>query len=379
MAKRSSVAKKTPRKKRTSSSGKPTGATPGRQVSHLDKEIVKLINQRAALAAEASRAADAVGDADAADPDDDAASRAVQVSTGPLSDDCVRAIFREIVSGSRELQKKTCVAFLGPSYSYSHLAAIHQLGQSVEFLPVSTISSVFDEVVNKRAEYGIVPIENSTDGRVADTLDNFRRHEVSICAEVQLIIHHNLLGKCARADVKKVYSRPQALSQCRHWLSTHLPHAESIEVASTSSAAERAATETGAAAIASNQAGIHYGLKTLARNIEDSEYNLTRFAVIADHTADRSGSDLTAMMLQLSRDRSSGALADATAVFKRNRVNLVWIESFPTGDAKGGYLFFLEFEGHYQDTKVRRAIESLRKKAVLLKILGSYAQNAPFE
>ncbi len=357
---------------------KPTLASLRKRIDRLDRQILALMNERGGLAHQIGQLKDAVGQTIyAPGREEEVLARVAKLSKGPLSEQCIRAVFREIISGSRAIEKMLRVAFLGPLYSYSHLAAIHRFGQTVEFLPVGTIGSVFEEVDRGLADYGLVPLENSTDGRIADTLDNFRRHGVRVCAEVQLIIHHNLLGKGQRSDVKEVYSRPQALSQCRRWLSTHLPIARTCEVASTSTAAQLAADKPDAAAIASVQAGTHYGLNVLAANIEDNQDNLTRFAVISHHEAARSGADKTALMFQL--EHRPGSLADATAIFKRHRVNLCWIESFPIGEAEGGYLFFIELEGHQQDTRVRRAIESLRKKSVLLEILGSYAQSAPTE
>ena len=213
-------------------------------------------------------------------------------------------------------------------------------------------------------------LENSTDGRVADTLENFTRLPVRICGEVQLHIHHFLLGKCDRGDVIEVYSRPQALSQCRNWLARHLPTARAVPVTSTSTAAQLAQDKPGAAAIASMQAGKHYGLNVLAENIEDNVSNVTRFAVIADKSAARTGKDKTALMFEV--DHKVGALADATAVLKRHRLNMTWIESFPVPDRPGAYLFFAEVEGHERDAAVRRALEGLGRKCLKLETLGSY-------
>jgi chorismate mutase/prephenate dehydratase len=376
--KTSAAKKKTATKKKSATGRKPTLASLRKRIDRLDRQILGLINERGGLAHQIGQLKDAVGQTIyAPGREEEVLARAAQLSKGPLSEQCVRAVFREIISGSRAIEKMLRVAFLGPLYSYSHLAAIHRFGQTVEFLPVGTIGSVFEEVDRGLADYGLVPLENSTDGRIADTLDNFRRHGVRICAEVQLTIHHNLLGKGQRSDIREVYSRPQALSQCRRWLSTHLPIARTFEVASTSTAAQLAADKPDAAAIASVQAGTHYGLNVLAANIEDNQDNLTRFAVISHHEAARSGTDKTALMFQL--EHRPGSLADAIAIFKRHRVNLCWIESFPIGEAEGGYLFFIELEGHQQDTRVRRALESLRKKSVLLETLGSYAHSAAVE
>jgi chorismate mutase/prephenate dehydratase len=269
------------------------------------------------------------------------------------------------------------VAFLGPSYTYSHLATLHRFGQSVELLPVGGIAAVFEEVNRGHATYGLVPIENSTDGRVADTLDMFTRLRVRICGEVQLRIHHSLLGKCARGDVTEVYSKPQALSQCRNWLAKHLPEARMIEVTSTSFAAQLAQDKPGVAAIASVQAGVHYGLDVLAANIEDNQANITRFAVIGEQSAPRTGKDRTAVMFEVVH--RAGALADAMHIFKRNKLNLTWIESFPIPRAEGGYLFFIELDGHETDLKVRRALAALGKKALRLEVLGSYPRGEPVD
>ena len=231
-------------------------------------------------------------------------------------------------------------------YSYSHLAAIHHFGQSIHFAPVGTIAAVFEEVNRGQSDFGLVPIENSTDGRVADTLDMFTRLPVRICGEVELEIHHALLAKCPRTEVKEVYSRPQALSQCRNWLAKHLPAVRTVEVTSTSTAAQLANEKPGAAAIASLQAGVHYGLNVLAEQIEDNTTNMTRFAVIGDHPAPWTGNDRTALMLQI--EHRPGSLVEALTVFKRNRLNMVWIESFPIPGSKRAYLF-VELEGHSSD------------------------------
>jgi chorismate mutase/prephenate dehydratase len=309
--------------------------------------------------------------------EDEVLGRVLALSKGPLPDRCIRAVFRELISGSRSLEKDLRVAYLGPEYSYSHLAAIHRFGQSVELVPVLSIAAVFEEINRGHADFGIVPIENSTDGRVADTLDMFARLPARICGEVQLRIHHHLLGKCPRADVEEVYSKPQALSQCRNWLARHLPAARTIEVTSTSTAAQLAQDKRGAAAIASLQAGVHFGLDVLASDIEDNRGNLTRFAVIGDTTGPRTGSDKCALMFEVVH--RPGALADAMNVFKRNRLNLTWIESFPIARPEGGYMFFVELEGHESDARVRKAVAALERKTIRLEVLGSYARMAPVE
>ncbi len=212
-------------KKRAAAGSKsPTLEALRAKIDRLDQQLVKVMNQRAKVALEIGKVKDANGMCVYAPAREvEVLRRVTELNDGPLSERCIRAIYRELISGSRSLEKQLRVAYLGPAYTYSHLAAIHRFGQSVEMVPVATIAAVFEEINGGQADHGIVPIENSTDGRVADTLDMFARLRVRICGEVQLRIHHNLLGKCSRADVKEVYSKPQALSQCRNWMARHLP------------------------------------------------------------------------------------------------------------------------------------------------------------
>lgn len=373
--KKSAVVGKAAVRKKTVSSKK---AADQKTLDRLDREIVEKVNQRAEVALKLHQETDAaISKSSAASRDDLSVTRAVRGNDGPLSERTVRAVVREVISGTRELEKVDRVAFLGPNFSYSHLASIHRFGQSVDFLPVGTIGSVFDEVHRGQADYGLVPVNNSTDGRIADTLENFTRFDVKICGEVNLQIHHNLLGVCKRSEVQEVYSRPQALSQCRKWLATHLPDARTIEVTSTTAAAKLARDKKGAAAVASVQAGTNYGLDVLAADIEDNPDNLTRFAVIGSESAPRTGNDKTSLMLQV--HHGPGSLADALMVFKRNRLNMSWIESFPLTGSRGEYLFFIEMEGHEADLKMRRALKSLAAKTVQLNVLGSYARTEPVD
>jgi chorismate mutase / prephenate dehydratase len=345
------------------------------QLDRLDRELVVLLNQLATLAAHVAQSPKADGQpALSFACEDDQIARAVAQNKGPLSDDCVRGILRELASGTRWLRRQLRVSFLGPDYTYSHLAALHRFGQSIAQVPVGSISAVFEEVDRRQADFGLVPIENSTDGRIADTLDMFNRLRVRICGEVQLRIRHSLLARCPRAEVKEVYSRPQALSQCRNWLARHLPSARPIEVTSTATAAQLALDKPGAAAIASVQAGIHYGLDVLADNIEDNPGNTTRFAVIGHESAPRSGRDKTAAMFEI--EHRPGSLADVVAIFKRNRLNLTWIESFPSA-RPAEYLFFIEFDGHETDLRVRRALATLAKKTQRMEVLGSFPRSEP--
>ena len=364
--------KKTAKKTSTQTTSKGTPGKLRQELRRTDRQLVQLLRQRVETAQQLAQLQMEGGQLPF-DPleENESIEAAAAKATGPLDPGVVRAIFRELSSGTRATMHRLRIAHLGPQHSYSHLAAIEYFGQSVEFIPVATIKSVFHEVQEKHADFGIVPLENSTDGRVSDTLDMFTRLSVRICGEVDLPIRHALLANCTREEIKEVRSKPQALSQCRGWLAEHVPGAKLVSVSSTSDAARVASQEHGIAAVASEQAGTFFGLNVLAGNIADNPSNMTRFSVIGPETAPRSGNDKTAIMFQL-HDRA-GALADALGIFRRNRINLTWIESFPIPGEVRAYLFFIELEGHESDLRVRRAIESLQKKTLLMKVLGSFA------
>jgi chorismate mutase/prephenate dehydratase len=363
----------------TSKEKKPSTASSAElrsQVDRMDRELLKLVNLRARAAARLTKQQATAGEARPSfDETEQQLERLLNLNRGPLPNDCVRAVFREVASGSQSLVQVTRVAFLGPAYSYSHVATLQRFGSGIEPVPVAGIPAVFEEVNRGHVTYGVVPIENSTDGRIADTLDMFTRLRVRICGEVQLRIHHNLLARCPRAEITEVYSKPQALSQCRNWLAKHLPGVRTVEITSTSTAAQLAQDKPGAAAIASVQAGVHYGLDVLAEHIEDNQANVTRFAVIGEDSAPRTGHDRLAIMFEV--EHKPGGLADAINIFKRNRLNLTWIESFPIARPEGGYLFFIELDGHESEAKVRKALAALEKKALRLEVLGSYPRSQP--
>ncbi|MBV8315114.1 MAG: prephenate dehydratase, partial [Planctomycetaceae bacterium] len=310
--------------------------------------------------------------------EDEILARVLAANRGPLPEQTLRLIFRELMSGSRSLQRTLRIAYLGPKYSYSHLASVAKFGESVEHVPVGSIAAVFEEVNRRHVQFGIVPLENSTDGRIVDTLDMFvRLPGMKIRAEVRLRVHHCLLGRCEWGQVQRIYSKAQALSQCRHWLGKNLPQARVVDVVSTATAAEQARREEFAAAVASRAAADAYQLNVLAENIEDQPHNVTRFAIIAERAEERTGHDKTTLMLRL--PNQSGALAKAIAPFEKNAVNMTWIESFPTSEGSADrdptYLFFLDIEGHADDEPVRHALEAVRKRSERLEILGSYPRS----
>ena len=357
--------------KKTSKRG-PGGAskaTAAGQIAKIDADILRLVTERAELVAKQGTS----------EPDlcslRTSIRRKVQRGGKLLSGDKLAPIFREIEAACRGLVRRQRVAYLGPEHTFSHVAAIEHFGAAADLVPVATIAAVFAEVEQGTADFGIVPLENSTDGRVTDTLDCFATSDVKICGELPLRIHHCLLGHGPRARIRTVCSKPQALSQCRNWLAKHLPQAAVEPLASTAEAARRASGDPSVAAIAGAKAAAEYELPIIVQNIEDQPDNVTRFAVIGRQSASKSDNDKTALMLELAHE--PGALADAMAIFKRNRLNMTWIESFPVAGSRGRYLFFVEFVGHADQLRSRRAIAALEKKAQTTVVLGSYAHREP--
>ncbi|QDT34044.1 prephenate dehydratase [Thalassoglobus polymorphus] len=350
---------------------KPRRVNPAVRLKSIDKEIVKLLNERLKLT---------IGELEQLtdrrevwfDPqlERELWEQLASYNKGPIDQEVLKSIFREVLSSAREQVKEVRVAYLGPQFSFTHLAALEKFGKTADLIPVNSIAAVFEEVNKGHAEFGIVPIENSTDGRIVDTLDMFTRLPLRICGEVQIAVHHNLLSRSPRSEITEIYSKPQALSQCRDWLARNMPNAQLHDVTSTSTAAALAQSKPGAAAIASRQAAVQYGLDIVADSIEDNAYNVTRFAIIGDQDTKPTKRDRTALLLQI--PHSPGSLTDALNAFKTNKINLTWIESFPLRGPETGYLFFLDFEGHSKDPKIKKALTSLEKKAVRLEVLGSY-------
>lgn len=376
-ARRAASTSRSGRKSQTSrSSRKKTPAQLLSAAAKVDQDILKLINQRAQLTVQWIESQEDPRRALFAPEISDApVAAAVARNSGPLSNHAVAGVLQHVLAGARRKVRLQRVAYLGPAYSYSHQAALERFGEAADLIPVSTIASVFEEVNRGHAEFGIVPIENSTDGRIVDTLDMFTRLPLRICGEVQLSVHHNLLAKCGRSEISEIYSKPQAFSQCRNWLNRHMPHARLHDVTSTSTAAQLARDKPGAAAIASAKAAVEYGLQIVAEDVQDNKNNVTRFAVIGDQAPSPTGKDRTALLLQI--PHRPGALADALVAFKKQKVNLSWIESFPLRGPESGYLFFLDFEGHEKEPRIRRTIDALAKNAVRIEVLGSFPRSEP--
>ncbi len=280
-------------------------------------------------------------------------------------------VFREIIAASRILQKELKISFLGPEATFTHLAATKQFSNLCKYSSASSISQVFREVEKDRADYGVVPIENSTEGIVTHTLDMFFDSDCKICAELLMEISHNLLStENDISNIKKVYSHPQALAQCEMWLEENLPQVQLIEVSSTAKAAKNALKEKKSAAIASSMAAKIYDLKILAEKIEDIRENITRFFVIGKEIVKHSRDSKTTVMFSI-KDRV-GALHDMLIPFKNHSINLTKIESRPSKIKAWQYVFFIDFSGHIENEGIKAALKELKNNCIFLKVLGSY-------
>jgi chorismate mutase/prephenate dehydratase len=342
-----------------------------KKVDKLDLSILDLLNKRAKLILEIGKMKAKKGaPVFVPDREKEVYTKISAANKGPLTKNAVKAIYREVMSGSLALERAPMIAYLGPPATFTHLASMKKFGSAVKYLACNSITDVFQEVEQDRADYGVVPIENSIEGAVSHTLDMFIDTDLKVCSEVILEISHNLLGKCKLKQIKKIYSNPQVFGQCRIWLETNLPRVELIEVSSTTKAAEIAAKEKYSAAIASSLAAQEYKLKLIARSIEDSAHNITRFLVIGKVGANPTKNDKTSIMFSV-KDRV-GALHQMLVPFKENKINLTKIESRPSKRKAWEYYFFVDFKGHHQNKNVKKALNKLEKICSYLKILGSY-------
>jgi chorismate mutase/prephenate dehydratase len=293
-----------------------------------------------------------------------------RLNRGPLPNRCLEAVWRELMSGSFALEKPLRIGFLGPEGTFSHSAAVRKFGSSVEYVPLSEIASVFEEVVRGHLDYGLVPVENSIGGGVVDTLDAFLLSSAKICAEVLMTIHHNLLAAQPWERITKICSKAQVFSQCRNWLSATANDRAHVPVESTTAAAKMAREMDGVAAIGSKQAADLYGLQIVFENIEDNPDNVTRFFVISREPARRTGDDKTAIMFTTAH--KPGALAEVLDVFKENGINLTDIEKRPSKKVNWEYYFFIDAQGHMEDAGMKKALEEAKQHCLQLTVLGSY-------
>jgi chorismate mutase / prephenate dehydratase len=296
--------------------------------------------------------------------------RVSRLNHGPISDTSLQAIYREIMSGALSLQKSMEIAYLGPEATFTHQAAIQRFGASLRYIPLKTVPDVFTEVSKHRADYGVVPVENSTEGVVTHTLDMFVDSDLKIVSQIVLPIQHCLLSNGLRSQIRKLFAHPQSLGQCRAWIQANLPKAEIIETSSNARSAELAAKLKGTAAIAGVLAAERYDLDVLEYDIQDNVANATRFLVLGRQSTPPTGQDRTSLMISITD--KVGALYTALAAFRRFRINMTKIESRPSKRKAWEYFFFIDCDGHVEEPKVRNAIDYLSEHCNFIKVLGSY-------
>ena len=344
------------------------------KIDALDEKLQALISERASLAQEVAQVKQAQGD-DAVyyrpEREAEVLREVLARNEGPLSGEDMARLFREIMSACLALEQPLQVAFLGPEGTFTQAAALKHFGGSVKTVPMTAIDEVFREVESGAVNYGVVPVENSTEGVINHTLDMFMQSSLTICGEVDLRVHHHLLSKGQNFDkLKRVYSHQQSLAQCREWLDANLPNVERVSVSSNAEAARRAANEEHVAAIASNIAADIYGLEVLESNIEDNPDNITRFLIIGRQAVSPSGDDKTSLLI--STANKPGALHELLKPFAENGISMSRIESRPSRLANWEYVFFIDINGHVDDQKVSQCLDTLREKTAMLKVLGSY-------
>ena len=341
------------------------------EIDRLDERLLGELNERARLAREIGTLK--VGQAYRPEREAQVLRRIKERNAGPLSSETVALLFREIMSACLALERPITVAYLGPKGTFSERATLKHFGLAAEAMPVPSIDEVFRAVESGTADFGVVPVENSTEGAVGRSLDLMPQTPMKVCGEVIVRIHHHLMSKTKPADlasIKRVFSHGQSLAQCHEWLNSNLPRTERIAVASNAEAARRAAEEPGAAAVAGEMAAEHYGLAILASNIEDEPNNTTRFLVLGDYQPKPSGRDKTSLVLS-ARNRA-GAVYEMLTPFATRGVSMTKFESRPSRAGLWEYLFFVDIEGHRDDANVAAALTEVNRIAGFLKVLGSY-------
>ena len=350
-------------------------------IDRLDARIVHLLNERTRLVLQIGAIKVKAGEAIYVPHREQLVlDRVCKLNQGPMTGDSLRAIYREVMSSALSLQKTMTIAYLGPEATFTHQAAIQKFGASLRYTAQRTIPDVFSELSKNRADYGVVPVENSTEGVVTHTLDMFVESDLKIVAQIILPIRYCLAGGAAARDVQRLYVHPQALAQCRVWVQRNLPRAEILETSSNARSAELAAHPPGPGTLAARRArtsaitGVlaaeKYGLKIIEHNLQDFTGNATRFLVLGRQCSPPSGHDRTSLMLSIAHE--VGALHNALAPFRRHRLNMTKIESRPSKRKAWEYFFFVDCDGHMDDRRVAKAIAGLKDVCNFVKVLGSY-------
>ncbi len=344
------------------------------EIDELDAAILELLNRRAEKVQEIGRLKKQ-GEAPVFDSARERRilDRLLSISQGPLSPQGIAEVFGTVFAVYRLLEKQLVIAYYGPAGSFTHIAARRKFGAVADLQPQDAISEVFRAVEKKEADLGVVPIENTTAGVVPLTLDAFMESKLRICAEIYVEIEHHLLSRCqSLGEVKRVYSHPEALAQCRVWLRSHLPKVELVPVGSTARAAEIAAGEPDSAAIGAALAGELYDLPVLQGYVHDLPDNRTRFFVIGLQAAAPSGNDKTSLLFSV--PHKAGALHRALGVFASHQINMTFIQSHPTKQTPWEYMFFVDVEGHADSAELSRTLDELRDHTLVLRVLGSYPE-----
>jgi len=340
-------------------------------IDQLDAEIVKLLNERTRHVLAIGEIKLKAGEEIYAPHRERAVFEKVcALNQGPITGEQLRTIYREIMSSALALEKTMTIAYFGPEATFTHQAAIQKFGSSLTYSAQKTIGDVFTEVSKRSADYGVVPVENSTEGVVTHTLDMFVDSDLKIVSQIMLRIQQCLMSNSPMAKLKKLYVHPQSLAQCRGWLQKHLPRVEIIETSSNARSAEMAAAEKFSAALGGVLAAEKYGLNVLAQDIQDNAVNVTRFLVLGRRCSPPTGDDRTSLMVSVAD--KAGALHEAIAAFHKNKINMTKIESRPSKRKAWEYFFFIDCAGHFQEPKVAKAIEELGRHCHFVKILGSY-------
>jgi len=343
------------------------------KIDAVDDRLLELLNERAGYVLEVGRTKQSKPGTrfHVLEREESIYQRLTSSNPGPFPSQAIRPVFREIISASLNMEKTMRVVCLGPEATFSHMAAVQQFGQAIELTHTVSIADIFDEVERGHADYGVVPIENSTEGVVNVTLDMFIDSPLQICSEILLQISHCLLSTAERLeDIQVVYSHPQALAQCCQWLKKNLPNATIEETTSTAMAAMTIKDNPKAAAIASQHAARTHSIPVLKERVEDNPYNSTRFWVIGPQGPGRTGQDKTSLMFSI-KD-GVGALHNMLEPFGKHGINLSKIESRPSRTKPWEYIFFIDIAGHIQDSEVSEALAELSKYAAFMKVLGSY-------
>ena len=340
-------------------------------IDELDAQIVELLNERTKHVLHIGEIKVKAGEEIYAPHREQAVfNRLAKLNGGPITNESLRAIYREVMSSALSLEKSLTIAYLGPEATFTHQAAIQKFGASLRYAAQKTIAEVFSEVSRNRADYGVVPVENSTEGVVTHTLDMFVESDLKIVAQIILKIQQCLISRYRREQIRKFYVHPQTLAQCRLWLQKNFPDAELIETSSNARSAEFAAREKNSAAIAGVLAAKKYQVPILDHDVQDNSANATRFLVLGRQCSPATGKDRTSLMISIAHE--VGALHSALSGFRRFKLNMTKIESRPSKRKAWEYFFFVDCDGHRTDRKVANAIAYLEKECNFVKVLGSY-------